>query len=193
MPRQRVVIPFRISTDALARKLPYKPSEIVREALIMQFNFNNERHRSVTARKTSRNLPDLSAPAKGKRSKNLLFNIPLPSRVSYHSWTLPRLASVIKSNVTDSGGESLAVVQKEKKKHPSSLRTKTKMCTLIKMIGKRDDFLKYILEYRLILSISNRKNVRYFKQRDLFKRVPLSPIDKMVSFESKMTRSVISK
>lgn len=44
---QGVVIPFRISTDALRRKLPYKPSEIVREALIMQFNFNNERHRAV--------------------------------------------------------------------------------------------------------------------------------------------------
>lgn len=50
--REGVVIPFRISTDALRRKLPYKPSEIVREALIMQFNFNNERHRTVPLRKT---------------------------------------------------------------------------------------------------------------------------------------------
>lgn len=77
LPWQRAVIPFRISTDALGRKLPYKPSEIVREALIMQFNFNNERHRSVPpAKDEPASLSNLSANAEGNRSRSLLLNIP---------------------------------------------------------------------------------------------------------------------
>lgn len=68
---QGVVIPFRISTDALRRKLPYKPSEIVREALIMQFNFNNERHRAVPLRRDG--LQFVRFIGRGRRSFRAAF------------------------------------------------------------------------------------------------------------------------
>lgn len=79
---QGVVIPFRISTDALRRKLPYKPSEIVREALIMQFNFNNERHRTVPLRETGCSLSDLLAEGEAVFGQPFFFSIsPLMIRV----------------------------------------------------------------------------------------------------------------